>query len=100
MKKRLLLLLLCLTLLLTGCAAGKEQMPVFRIYGLSDTPGSDAISAVTVDWSGQKSLTVDRQAQAALEAGRGCVIDCVLDMDEMVRPMVPGGAHITDFLLK
>lgn len=67
MKKLLLLLLLCLTLLLTGCAAGKEQMPVFRIYGLSDTPGSDAISAVTVDWSGQKSLTVDRQAQAALE---------------------------------
>lgn len=67
MKKRLLLLLLCLTLLLTGCAAGKEQMPVFRIYGLSDTPGSDTISAVTVDWSGQKSLTVDRQAQAALE---------------------------------
>ena len=67
MKKRLLLLLLCLTLLLTGCAAGKEQMPVFRIYGLSDTPGSDAISAVTMDWSGQKSLTVDQQAQAALE---------------------------------
>ena len=71
MKKRLLLLLLCLTLLLTGCAAGKEQMPVFRIYGLSDTPGSDAISAVTVDWSGQKSLTVDRQAQAALEPPAG-----------------------------
>ena len=67
MKKRLLLLLLCLTLLLTSCAAGKEQMPVFRIYGLSDTPGSDAISAVTMDWSGQKSLTVDQQAQAALE---------------------------------
>ena len=38
--------------------------------------------------------------QAALEAGRGCVIDCMLDMDEMVRPMVAGGAHITDFLLK
>ncbi len=37
---------------------------------------------------------------AALEAGRGCVIDCVLDMDEMVRPMVAGGAHITNFLLK
>ncbi len=36
----------------------------------------------------------------ALEADRGCVIDCVLDMDEMVRPMVAGGAHITDFLLK
>ena len=38
--------------------------------------------------------------QAALEANRGCVIDCMLDMDEMVRPMVAGGAHITDFLLK
>ena len=37
---------------------------------------------------------------AALEAGCGCVIDCMLDMDEMVRPMVAGGAHITDFLLK
>ncbi len=37
---------------------------------------------------------------AALEEGRGCVIDCVLDMDEMVRPMVAGGAHITNFLLK
>ena len=36
----------------------------------------------------------------ALQAGCGCVIDCVLDMDEMVRPMVAGGAHITDFLLK
>ena len=38
--------------------------------------------------------------QSALEAGCGCVIDCRLDMDEMVRPMVAGGAHLTDFLLK
>ena len=37
--------------------------------------------------------------QEALTAGCGCVIDCRLDMDEMVRPMVAGGAHITDFLL-
>ncbi|MGO5021537.1 biosynthetic-type acetolactate synthase large subunit [Lawsonibacter sp. LCP25S3_G6] len=36
----------------------------------------------------------------ALKAGCGCVLDCHLDMDEMVRPMVAGGAHITDFLLK
>ena len=36
----------------------------------------------------------------ALQAGCGCVIDCRLDMDEMVRPMVAGGAHITDFLLQ
>ena len=70
MKKRLLLLLLCLTLLLTSCAAGKEQMPVFRIYGLSDTPGSDAISAVTMDWEKLHEQYLGRlaqQAQAALE---------------------------------
>ena len=32
--------------------------------------------------------------------GCGAVIDCVLDIDEMVRPMVAAGAPITDFLLK
>ena len=36
----------------------------------------------------------------ALGAGCGCVIDCHLDLDEAVRPMVPGGAHITNFLLE
>ena len=43
---------------------------------------------------------MEKAFTAALGAGCGCVIDCVLDMDEMVRPMVAGGAHITDFLLK
>ncbi len=43
---------------------------------------------------------MEQAFSAALESGCGCVIDCVLDMDEMVRPMVAGGAHITDFLLK
>ena len=43
---------------------------------------------------------MEKAFSAALEADRGCVIDCMLDMDEMVRPMVAGGAHITDFLLK
>ena len=38
--------------------------------------------------------------QAALECGKGAVIDCVLDMDEMVTPMVAAGSHITKFLLK
>ena len=36
----------------------------------------------------------------ALASGKGCVIDAVIDMDDMVRPMVPGGAHITNFLLE
>ncbi len=53
--------------------------------------------------AGFRATTMAEMEQAfaaALEAGRGCVIDCVLDIDEMVRPMVAGGAHITDFLLK
>ncbi|MCF2661906.1 biosynthetic-type acetolactate synthase large subunit [Pseudoflavonifractor phocaeensis] len=55
---------------------------------------------------GLKGFRVTNQGEmeaafrAALEAGCGCVIDCRLDMDEMVRPMVAGGAHITDFLLR
>lgn len=36
----------------------------------------------------------------ALACGTGAVIDCVLDIDEMVRPMVAAGSPITDFLLK
>ena len=43
---------------------------------------------------------MEQAMDEALASGRGCVIDCVLDMDEMVRPMVAGGAHITNFLLK
>ena len=42
---------------------------------------------------------MERAFRAALDAKCGCVIDCRLDMDEMVRPMVAGGAHITDFLI-
>ena len=38
--------------------------------------------------------------QQALECGCGAVIDCVLDIDEMVRPMVAAGSPITDFLLE
>ncbi len=34
----------------------------------------------------------------ALECGIGYVIDCAIDIDEMVRPMVGGGSPITDFL--
>jgi acetolactate synthase-1/2/3 large subunit len=36
----------------------------------------------------------------ALDCGHGCVIECVIDTDEKVRPMVNGGQHITKFLLE
>ncbi len=35
----------------------------------------------------------------ALNSDRGSVIDCRIDIDEKVRPMVGGGSHITDFML-
>ena len=34
---------------------------------------------------------MEQALAAALDAGCGAVIDCVLDIDEMVRPMVAGG---------
>ena len=37
--------------------------------------------------------------QAALDSGHAAVIDCVLDIDEMVHPMVNGGNPVTKFLL-
>ena len=36
----------------------------------------------------------------ALASGKGYVIDCVIDIDEKVRPMVGGGSHITNFMLE
>ena len=35
----------------------------------------------------------------ALECGCGYVIDCAIDTDELVRPMVRAGTHITQFLI-
>ena len=35
----------------------------------------------------------------AIAWGHGYVIDCVIDTDEMVRPMVGGGSAITNFML-
>ena len=37
--------------------------------------------------------------QAAMDSGCGCVIDCAIDIDAMVHPMVNGGTPVTDFLL-
>ena len=42
---------------------------------------------------------MEQAMSEALACGTGAVIDCMLDMDEMVSPMVPAGAPITKFLL-
>lgn len=43
--------------------------------------------------------TLEHALEDALQSECGCVLDCRIHPDEMVRPMVSGGAHITDFLL-
>ena len=42
---------------------------------------------------------MERVLKEALAAREPAVIDCRLDIDEMVRPMVASGSEITDFLL-
>jgi acetolactate synthase I/II/III large subunit len=37
--------------------------------------------------------------KAAMEDGRGAVIDCIIDKDAKVHPMVNGGDPATKFLL-
>ncbi|MBR4870342.1 MAG: biosynthetic-type acetolactate synthase large subunit [Oscillospiraceae bacterium] len=51
---------------------------------------------------GRRVHTVEELEDAlrsALEDKCGYVIDCALVMDEMVRPMVGGGSHITNFIV-
>jgi acetolactate synthase-1/2/3 large subunit len=49
-------------------------------------------------WRVNNQKDLEAAIREAMECGTGCVIDCVLDIDEMVRPMVGGGSHITDFM--
>ncbi|MBD5148306.1 MAG: biosynthetic-type acetolactate synthase large subunit [Oscillibacter sp.] len=51
---------------------------------------------------GYRVSTLEEMEKAfaqALAGRSGAVIDCMLDIDEMVRPMVAAGSPITDFLL-
>ena len=45
------------------------------------------------------STELEDALRDALDSGCGYVIDCAIDMDEMVRPMVGGGSHITNFIV-
>ena len=42
---------------------------------------------------------LEEAVKDALSCGHGYVIDCAIEIDEMVRPMVPGGGRITQFLV-
>ncbi len=52
--------------------------------------------------SGKRVSTVEQLREAIEEAkacGHGYVIDCAIETDETVRPMVGGGSHITQFII-
>ena len=62
----------------------------------------DAEEGAGIYYGFQRDVTraeMEEAFEKALACGCGAVIDCMLDMDEMVRPMVAAGASITDFLL-
>ena len=51
---------------------------------------------------GRRVSSVEELREAIKEARewkKGYVVDCMIDTDEMVRPMVGGGSHITDFII-
>ncbi len=51
---------------------------------------------------GKQVTNIDELTEAIHEAlawGHGYVVDCMIDTDEMVRPMVGGGQPITNFML-
>jgi len=65
--------------------------------------GPDFVKLAEAYGLGGRRVRSVEELEAALEEAlasrRGYVIDCVIDIDEMVRPMVGGGSHITQFML-
>ena len=74
-----------------------------RFFMTTTERGPDFVKlAEAYGLKGKRVTTVQEMEQAldeALKWGHGYVIDCAIDIDEMVRPMVGGGSHITDFML-
>ena len=59
---------------------------------LAEAYGMPAMRVHSID-EFEKALT------ALIEGGRGGLIECPIDIDEMVRPMVGGGSDITAFMV-
>ncbi len=67
------------------------------------THGPDFVKLAEAYGLSGKRVSTEEALRAAikeaLECGHGYVIDCTIDTDEMVRPMVGGGSHITKFIV-
>ena len=66
-------------------------------------PGPDFVKlAEAYGIQGERAATqpeFEAAFRRAVAAGRPYLIECAIDKDAMVHPMVPGGAPVTDFLL-
>ncbi|HWP51704.1 MAG TPA: biosynthetic-type acetolactate synthase large subunit [Clostridia bacterium] len=73
-------------------------------YAATDPERKTDFAAVA-DAFGAKGYHADTIAgfeacfKEALASGRTCVIDCLIDKDEMVMPMIPGGASVKEAIL-
>lgn len=65
---------------------GPDFVKLAEAYGLSGRH----VSNVT---------QLEEAISEALACGHGYVIDCAIETDELVRPMVGGGSHITQFIV-
>ncbi|MBQ1351741.1 MAG: biosynthetic-type acetolactate synthase large subunit [Oscillospiraceae bacterium] len=51
-------------------------------------------------WRVETAEQFDEALKQAIQCGQSALIECIIDIDEKVWPMVAGGAPITQFLLK
>ena len=65
---------------------GGQRMDMSAFLGLNEAEQKAAAEA-------------ENALKEALAFGKGYIIDCAIEMDEMVRPMVPVGGRITQFLI-
>ena len=77
-----------------------------RYYQTTTERGPDFVKLANANGlQGKRVHTVEELREAITEAlaeqekGLGYVVDCQIDQGELVRPMVPGNTHITNFLV-
>ena len=69
------------------------------VYYMDGDEKKGIIQQRRIEQQEERIEQLEEAIQEALAWGHGYVIDCAIDMDEMVRPMVEGGKHITEFIV-
>ena len=77
-----------------------------RYYMTTTERGPDFVKLADANGLKGSRVTNQEELEAAIQAaleeqekGLGYVIDCTIEEGELVRPMVNGGTHITEFLV-